>query len=224
MGGAFGRAARCSELVSLEDAFFAEALANATGVTTAAVSPDHGAALVGLFERLDWPCFCRYWHFTGDKNAWLARCFGAPDESRREMLEALERGADEMRGSVAVTPDGAVVGWMKMAPCAALDKLYAQRLYRGLPCFSGDRTGVWTVGCFIVDEPWRRRGIAHALLARGLVIALLAGANAVEAFPRRAEGVGSGELWTGPASVFVAAGFEEVHAFAPYPVLRLRLT
>src|SRR4030095_12422138 len=94
------------------------------------------------------------------------------------------------------------VGWRKLCPATAVEKLYAQRLYRGLPCFSGDRRGVYAVGCFLVDSEHRERGVARALLDAGIQAAQRAGARAIEAFPRRAEPVHAHELWTGPASIF----------------------
>jgi hypothetical protein len=50
------------------------------------------------------------------------------------------------------------------------------------------------------------------------------GAHAVEVFPRRAEGVGAEELWTGPFALLAKEGFEVVHDQAQYPVLRRDLT
>ena len=39
-----------------------------------------------LFEASGSPCFCRYWHFEGKKNDWLARCALRPDENRDAQL------------------------------------------------------------------------------------------------------------------------------------------
>jgi GNAT superfamily N-acetyltransferase len=181
----------------------------------------HGPALLGLFERTGCPCYCRYFHFAGDKNAWLDRCANGTVLNRAEMIAALD--FDEMSGVVALDSSEAAIGWMKIAPAAALGKLYAQRLYKGLPCFAGDRSGVFSVACFLIDLTRRRQGVARALLGRGIELARERGAGAIEAFPRRAEGVADEQLWTGPASIFTAAGFVEVHEFEAYPVLRLTL-
>jgi GNAT superfamily N-acetyltransferase len=201
---------------------------------------EHGPALVALFERTATPCHCRYWHFAGDKNAWLDRLFNAPEENRAEFLADLGGASSELRGPqaggsaqdqaraapmamlrgvVALHQDQAV-GWLKLSPAERLDKLYQQRLYRGLPCFNGPRAGVLTVGCVLVDEAWRRRGVARALVRRAVEIAESSGARAIEAFPRCSEQAGAAELWTGPPAVFLEAGFKIVSDFAPYPVLR----
>ena len=184
--------------------------------------PEHVQELAALFARTGSTCFCRYWHFAGDKNAWLDRCANRATDSRSEMEQALGRATDQMRGVVAIHQR--VIGWMKLAPAESLRKLYDQRLYRGLPCFQGDRAGVFTIGCFLVDEAWRRRGVAHALLDAGIAAARSWGARAIEAFPRRSELASAEELWTGAAGLFTKAGFAEVHDFAPYPVFRLNLT
>ena len=127
-----------------------------------------------------------------------------------------------MRGVVAVA-SGRVIGWMKLSPAASMHKLYEQKPYRGLPCFSRDRAGVFVVGCFLVDPEWRRRGVSRALLERGVELAQSWGARAIEAFPRSAEPVSEELLWTGAPSVFRRAGFEVVDDSGPYPVLRRSL-
>lgn len=180
--------------------------------------PEHGPALVSLFERAESRCFCRYFHFEGDKNAWQARLAFEPEQNRDALLA---RAAEKPPGGVvAIDPTDAIVGWMKLEPATALPKLYAQRLYRGLPCLQGDRNGVWTLGCFLVDPAARRRGVARALVRAGVEVARAQGARAIEVFPRRAEGVADEQLWTGPFTLFEREGFETMHDQAQYPVLR----
>ena len=47
-----------------------------------------------------------------------------------------------------------------------------------------------------------------------------AGATSLEAFPRSDVDVADAALMMGPLALFVRAGFEVVHDFSPYPVLR----
>jgi GNAT superfamily N-acetyltransferase len=189
-------------------------------LTFEAAGPEHAEAMLELFERTGTPCHCQYWHFDGDKNAWLDRLFHAPELNRAAFVQNLsQRGP---HGIVALDSARAV-GWMKLCPAETVPKLYAQRLYRGLPCFNGPRDGVLTVGCLLVDDALRRRGVARALLRHGISLAREVGAGSVEAFPRRSEQAGPAELWVGPANIFLQAGFEIINDFAPYPVLRLDL-
>ena len=179
--------------------------------------------LVALFERTGTPCHCQYWHFTGDKNAWLDRLFHAPEQNRAAFVENLATAHAELRGVVALHA-GRAVGWLKLCPAEHVPKLYDQRLYRGLPALSGPREGVLTVGCLLVDDEFRRRGVAQALVEQSVVLGRAHGARCIEAFPRRSEEAGAAELWTGPFRIFERAGFKIVNDFGPYPVLRYDFT
>lgn len=180
---------------------------------------EHGDALGTFFERADAACHCRYWHFEGDTNAWLARVAHEPTTNRREMNEELRSDSSDALGFVALA-GGEVFGWTKIARARVLAKLYAQRPYRGLSCLQGDRTGVYAIACTLVLPTYRRRGLARALVRAAIDGARAEGARAVEVFPRRGEPLRDDELATGPYSLFVAEGFTVVNDFAPYPVLR----
>jgi GNAT superfamily N-acetyltransferase len=185
------------------------------------LAAEHGEILPGLFERAGSACFCEWWHFEGDKNAWLERLAHFPDTNRQRLVERTACAA--LSGVVAVSHAGEAVGWMKLTPANAVPKLYAQRPYRGLDCLREHRERTFTVGCFLVDPTWRKRHVSDALLGTGIELARAAGALAIEAFPRRADGLRDEEVWTGPYGLFVRHGFEEVHDLAQYPVLRLML-
>jgi GNAT superfamily N-acetyltransferase len=189
----------------------------ASSLALEAAETRHASALVDLFARTGTPCHCQYWHFSGDKNAWLDRLFHAPELNREAFVAGLQ--IEELKGVVALA-EGRAVGWMKLCPAERVPKLYEQRLYRGLQCFAGERDRVLTIGCMLVDEDWRRRGVARALVRQSIELASATRARAIEAFPRRHEQAQAPELWLGPATVFLDAGFRVVNDFAPYPVLR----
>jgi hypothetical protein len=191
-----------------------------SGLLLEAAGPEHADALLALFERSSTPCNCQYWHFSGDKNAWLERLFHAPELNRAAFAHHLTLSG--MKGVVALR-DGKAVGWMKLCLAETILKLYDQRLYKGLPCFNGPRDGVLSVGCLLVDEELRRSGVARALVRKGVELAEQSGARAIEAFPRRSDDAGPAELWTGPVSIFTEAGFKIVNDFQPYPVLRYEI-
>jgi GNAT superfamily N-acetyltransferase len=187
---------------------------------------EHTAGLLALFESAGSGCFCNYWHFEGDKNAWLERCYLDPEANRQALTARL--AAPELCGVVALSGER-VCGWLKVAPVAQLSRLYSQRVYRSLPCFegpAGSREGVYAVACLYVAEAERSQGLAKSLLAAAIDVARAAGASALEAFPRKApegERLRPDELWLGPEGLFEAAGFVAVSDFRPYPVLRLHL-
>lgn len=185
------------------------------------VGIQHTDGLSRLFSADASPCHCRYWHFEGERNAWLERCAFSPEQNEAEFRDALARGTDQARGLVATSSGGDVVGWMKVAPAFAIRKLYDQRLYRHLPCFEGERDGVFTIGCLLVHPDWRRKGVARALIEGAVRLAPSFGARVLEAFPRHVpEGTHDSELWLGPANVYLENGFRVVHEIGPYPVLR----
>lgn len=180
--------------------------------------PQHRGALQALLSGHSYGCFCQWWHFPGDKNAWQLQC-AEPDTNAQAMRRQLETAAPEMHGFVALRDEQAI-GWLKLSEAQCVPKLYDQRLYRGLPCFDGDRSGIFTVGCFLVSDEHRRTGVARALLQHAVAWARTRGAKAIEAFPHRAAQHPAG-LWLGPHELYQELGFQTVHSFEPYPVLRL---
>jgi GNAT superfamily N-acetyltransferase len=194
-------------------------------------SSTHADGLLALFESAGSGCFCNYWYFEGDKNAWLERCYVKPEENRAALVARLAR--PELCGVVAISePEQAVVGWLNLSRAASVPRLYEQRVYRNLPCFQEGgpdnpaREGVFAVACCFVAETERGHGVGRALLTAAIVAAREAGGSALEAFPRAApsgEKLRADEVWLGPEAMFLAAGFSAVSDFRPYPVLRLLL-
>ncbi|MEZ4372081.1 MAG: GNAT family N-acetyltransferase [Polyangiaceae bacterium] len=179
-------------------------------------------AMAALFAAAKAPCHCRWWDFHGDKNEWLDRCYNRPEVNRDELLRAVQ--SSELPGIVARRPDSEeIVGWLRLSAAEQIPKLYEQRLYRGLPCFEGERRGVFSLGCFLVHPSERRQGVARALLTRAVTEARALNGISLEAFPRRDESLGPEALWTGPFELLREFGFEVVNDFGPYPVLRLAL-
>lgn len=193
-------------------------------VTVVAADASRAAAIAQLFERSGCSCYCRWWHFPGDKNAWLDVRAHRPEENRAALLEALEQGDERARALIALSEDERVVGWLKLSPARSVSKLYAQRPYKGMPeLAAGSRDGVFTIGCCLVDPEFRERGVAKQLIARAPEFARRWGARAIEAFPFRAPHPSADLLWTGPENALRAAGFEPIAAVGPYPVFRLDL-
>lgn len=196
-------------------------------------SAAHADELLALFESSGNGCYCGYWYFQGDKNAWLERCYLKPEENRQALVARLS--SPELCGVVARpapggATTGAICGWLNVSRAVRLTRLYDQRIYKGLPCFEpseGPREGVYAVACNYVAERERGRGIARALLSSAVEEVRRAGGTALEAFPRAApvgERLRPDEIQMGPESLFLAAGFTPVSDFRPYPVLRLLLT
>jgi GNAT superfamily N-acetyltransferase len=193
-------------------------------LTVVPLEPRLAPVLADMFSRCDNNCYCRYFHFGGDKYAWQDRLANHPALNRAELLQAAGQDSEETTGLVALEPTRQkIVGWLKVTPAASLGKLYDQRLYRNLNCLQRNPDGVFTLGCFFIDPDYRGRGLAARLLAAAIELARQLGAKTLEALPRGGAAVSDAELWMGRASTFVAAGFQLVHNFEPYPVFRLEL-
>jgi GNAT superfamily N-acetyltransferase len=189
------------------------------------LTEENAGAWAALFEASGCTCFCRWWHFTGNKNEWLARCFEDPTINRDEQLALMRTGAAEARGLLAME-DGQAVGWMKLAPRTLLPKLRRQGPYRALDL--GDDVdssdAIWSVGCFLVRPDRRRKGVARALLEAAPEPVRSWGGRALEAYPHRvAHALHDEEAWMGPESLFVRLGWQALHDLPPYPVYRLSL-
>lgn len=184
------------------------------------IAPAHLDALADLFHACECPCFCRYWHFEGDKNAWLERCAISPAINEAELRADVVNREPRAGGLVAMSGEIAV-GWMKLAPRATLPKLRNGRVYRALDLGLDD--GVLSIGCMLVRPDARNTGVARALVSAAPRIAKERGARAIEAYPHAMKDLGPHEVWMGPAPLFESLGFEKVAGESPYPVLRLDL-
>lgn len=183
------------------------------------LAPAHLEGFAKLFEAASSPCFCRYWHFTGNKNEWLERCALRPEENLAEQTAALLRGDMTARGLVAIDrgASDAVVGWMKLAPREAVPKLTSLPVYKNLSF----EPGTWSIGCFQVHPEARRQGVARRLVEAAVLHVGAWGGRFLEGHPRRSPApLHDEEAWQGPERVFIELGFEAVHDVAPYPVYR----
>lgn len=177
----------------------------------------HADSIVELFSRCDAPCFCQYFQFPGDNRDWQLRCGEDREANARALRQQLSDG--QLQGFVGTIEDE-VVGWLRLERPELLTKRYQGRLYRGLPCFEGERARVMSVVCFLVDPKLRGQGVARSLLEAALGWGRAEGLSSLEAFPRGAEDVTEEEQWTGPVGLYTGLGFVRVHEFSPYPVFR----
>jgi molybdopterin synthase catalytic subunit len=88
-----------------------------------------------------------------------------------------------------------------------------------------DDRPVWSVVCFFVTREWRGRGVTVRLLEAAARHAAAHGATLLEGYPIAAKSRQSAAfVWTGLASAFEVAGFEEVaRRSATRPVMRRAL-
>lgn len=122
-------------------------------------------------------------------------------ENRAAMVERLRGGTSF--GYLAYV-DGKAAGWVN----ASTRDMYA---HRQLSTIDGpESSGVIGVSCFVIAPPYRRHGIAAALLDRVIADAPSRGADWVEGYPRNETGESDGGHFRGPRKMYDDRGFEPV--------------
>jgi len=154
-------------------------------------------------------CWCQYFRLRG--KAWS----DAEPLSLRDSLRA--QLYDDPPPGVIAYDDGEPAGWCATAPRASYPRVLASPNWRS---DAGDAT--WVVTCFVVRPGHRRHGIAATLLTGALDLATAHGATTAEACAvdtTESGRVPSADLYRGPLSVYLAAGFTVVRRSSPAWVL-----
>jgi hypothetical protein len=162
-------------------------------------------------------CWCQW--FRQNRSGF----FAATAARRRAGLRAQINASGPPPGVLCYDAAGVPSGWCAVAPRADYPRLATYRVAAG----TGDEDGLWVVTCFVVRVGARRQGLLDGLLDGALDLARRHGARAVEAYPldTAVRAVSSAELFHGPLSVFVRAGFREVgtRASPARPIVRRTL-
>jgi GNAT superfamily N-acetyltransferase len=183
-------------------------------------TPARWADLVAVFDRPGDPgrCWCQ-WFFRG---AHADR--GHADGNRAALRRQVDDGPPP---GVLGYVDGEPTGWCAVAPRPGYTRLTRSPLLRDLPPDELADPSVWSVTCFVVRRGARRQGLAGPLVDGAVALARGSGGSVVEGYPLDLavrSSTGSAELYHGPLSVFLRAGFAEVARPTPdRPVVRLPL-
>jgi len=113
---------------------------------------------------------------------------------------------------------GGPIAWCAVAPREEYTRLEGSRVLKPV-----DEQPVWSVPCFFVARPFRRKGITAKLLRAAAQHAGKHGAKIVEGYPVEPKGgkMPDAFAWTGFPSAFRKAGFVEVARRSPTrPILR----
>ena len=138
-------------------------------------------------------CYCHFLHADPAEKPWEQR---TGEENRRAVIPLIERR--ELHGFLAYAGDK-VIGWCHAAPSAHIPALHDEP-----GAMDGD---VGSVVCFVVAKPWRRRGVAHALLDAACADLKAQGMGIVQAYPQR-EPKSEGAMHMGPLQLYLDRGFQ----------------
>jgi GNAT superfamily N-acetyltransferase len=129
---------------------------------------------------------------------------GKKGGNRRALKKLIEDGR---RPGVIAYHGREPVAWCAVAPRTEYSFLARSRVLAPL-----DDTPVWSISCFFVAKPWRRRGVSVQLLRAAAEMAFARGARVVEGYPQQSAVEKSPDafVWTGLPASFARAGFREV--------------
>jgi GNAT superfamily N-acetyltransferase len=157
-------------------------------------------------------CWCMYWKLRGkDYSA------NVGDNARQMQKSVVD--AKIVPGLIAYS-EGYPVGWIAVEPRSEYPRLAHSRTLKPV-----DAQEVWSITCFFVEKKHRRKGITVELLKAAVDHAKKQGARIVEGYPvdvKKKEAPPF--IFTGTASAFRQAGFEEVARNAPArPIFRFEI-
>jgi len=132
-------------------------------------------------------------------------------DTRASMVERLRSGGTF--GYLAYV-DGRPAGWVNASPRSDYG------LYRLLDPEGPDPSSVVGVSCFVIAPPFRRHGIASALLDRVIADAGTRGASWIEGYPHHDPEEGDAGHFRGPRSMYETRGFQSIEGRDGYTVVR----
>jgi GNAT superfamily N-acetyltransferase len=182
-----------------------------TPLTVCPLTPDRLADFVTLFGQNGAcaGCWCMWWRLP--RAEWVK---GKGDGNKRVIQKLVKK--DGVPGLIAYA-DGQPVGWCAIAPRSDYPRLASSRTLQPV-----DDQPVWSVTCFFVARPWRRRGVTIELLKSAVEFARKRGAKIVEGYPvEPKKEQADAFVYTGLATAFRKAGFKEVLRRSPSrPIMR----
>jgi len=165
------------------------------------VTPQSWGDLVTLFGERGaiGGCWCMWWR---SKRSDFEKQKG---EGNKKALKAII-DAGEIPGILAYA-HGRPVGWCSVAPRETFPRLEGSRTLKRV-----DDHPVWSIVCFFIAKPYRRKGITRELIKAAISYAKERGARIVEAYPVEPKSGKTPDVfaYTGLASAFRKAGFIEV--------------
>lgn len=182
------------------------------------VTPDRVADYQEFFDHhafRDFPawqsCYCMETHRTQTDAEWAVR---TAEENRRDMSQGIK---EQNVTALLAYVDGKPVGWCNYGESTRLNGVMHRY---GLNV--AEQQGVGSLACFVIASPYRKHGVASALLEVALERLRSRGVRVAEAYPARSQDSPQGN-YRGPLQMFLRAGFEPYRETERYFVVRKTL-
>jgi GNAT superfamily N-acetyltransferase len=164
----------------------------------------------GFADNPDWAsCYCLEPHVPATPDL--------PERAWRDSRATVARRLGGGTFGYLAYVDGRPVGWVN----ASLRSDYG--LFRLVDPDGPEPRTVIGVSCFVIAPPFRRHGVASALLDRVLADASARGASWVEGYPHNEPNGSDAGHFRGPRSMYEARGFKPVEVKQDYTVMRLQV-
>ena len=172
----------------------------------------------------DWLRFFDHDAFAGDPDCASCYCLEPhvpatpelPERAWRDTRAAVaKRLHDRTTFGYLAYVDGRPVGWVN----ASFRSDYG--LYRLVDTGGPEPRSVIGVSCFVIASPFRRHGVASALLDRVIADASTRGGSWIEGYPLNEPKANDAGHFRGPRSMYETRGFQSVEVRENYTVMRL---
>ena len=152
-------------------------------------------------------CWCMAWRLPSKQwnaNKDVGEKYPKKGAANKRAFKKLFRKGRPAPGIIAYY-QGEPIAWCAVAPRDEYAYFKTTRAYKPI-----DDKPVWSVSCFLVQRPYRRRGVSVPLLRAAVDFAARHGARIVEGYPVApyAEPSAATFLWTGTPVTFERAGFK----------------
>ena len=162
----------------------------------------------GFADNPDWAsCYCLEPHVPA-----------TPEQPERPWRETRATMVGRLRGGTTfgylAYVGGRPAGWVN----ASFRSEYG--LYANVDAGGPAPRSVIGVSCFVIAPPFRRHGVAAALLDRVIADVTRRGASWVEAYPHNKPSGSDASHFRGPRSMYEERGFQPIEVREPYTVMR----
>lgn len=160
-----------------------------------------------------WWCWCTHHHiesYSLPENRQPPTRAKRAVRNREKKKKLVEEGCAH---GILVYHDGEPVGWCQFGPRQELPFTDHTRRYQKLGLESA-RESLWRITCFVVDDQYRRKGVASTALKAALQAIKQKGGGLVEAYPVSETDQGANYIYCGTVSMFEKVGFKLIAPFA----------
>jgi GNAT superfamily N-acetyltransferase len=171
----------------------------------------------------DWLRFFDHDGFAGNPDWASCYCLephepATPDQPERAWRQTRATMAARLQGATTF----GYLAYVNSRPAGWVNASFRAHygLYRVADTDGPNPQSVIGVSCFVIAPPFRRHGVASALLNRVIADASARGASWIEGYPHNEPEASDAGHFRGPRSMYEAFGFQPIEVLERYTVMR----